>query len=355
MVRLLSEFWNTYVKQKPYKLKYCNFYITNVCNLNCTNCNRYNNFAFKGHFKWAEVADSYAKWAEILDVTEFGILGGEPLLHPEFETWVTEIAKLWPDALIGIVTNGTQLEAKRDMLRQLLADYNIKFDVSCHNKYELDDMRKNVIALLDTPYSVEIENDIPTEWWVKSYNDIKADNWPDCPTPDDFSTLPIEIQTECINDHNFSDTLWRKHCLHIYTDGKRTVQFKLADQFSESTIRFNPDTHEFTVYDNDPVDAMAVCSFKHCHMLLGGKMYKCGPVGTVPLFMEQYKVTLTEKQKELIESYVPAEHDWDKVILDAFFANMINADPIPQCSMCPAVNNPEEIVATQKKIKIKQL
>jgi hypothetical protein len=38
-----------------YHLSYAEFYITHVCNLNCPDCNRFNNYAFKGHQRWDDV------------------------------------------------------------------------------------------------------------------------------------------------------------------------------------------------------------------------------------------------------------------------------------------------------------
>ena len=96
-------------------LNYSEFYITNVCNLNCQNCNRYNNFAFSGHQTWSDHADQYRAWAEILDIKEIGILGGEPLLNPDFPNWLHGIAELWPNAKIHIDTNGTQLHKWPDL------------------------------------------------------------------------------------------------------------------------------------------------------------------------------------------------------------------------------------------------
>lgn len=344
------------MKQKQFKIPYVEFYITNVCNLNCTDCNRYNNFAFKNHFKWNEIRDTYAKWAEVLDIEDIGILGGEPLANPDLPNWVNGILELWPNATVNIVSNGTMLENNAVKLRELLDNPRMKLRVSAHNKYELDNVRDQIDTLLDRPYNVKIRDDVSYEWFEKSYNAIKAENWPECKTPSDFKNLPEHVQYECEYTHNFSGLKWRlENSLFMYTDGKRTIYLRLNDQFSESALRFDNETHEFTLHNNDPKDAIAVCSFVTCPHFIGGKLHKCGPVGILPMFMEQYKVTVTDKQQELINTYMPAEYNWDKEKMDAFIENLISADPIPQCSLCPATNNPAEIHAGPKKIKIKQL
>ena len=40
-----------------HRLNYAEFYITNVCNLNCTECNRFNNYHFSGHQRWDDYSD----------------------------------------------------------------------------------------------------------------------------------------------------------------------------------------------------------------------------------------------------------------------------------------------------------
>jgi molybdenum cofactor biosynthesis enzyme MoaA len=42
-----------------HKINLLEVYITNVCNLSCRGCNRFNNYNFKGHQLWADHADEY--------------------------------------------------------------------------------------------------------------------------------------------------------------------------------------------------------------------------------------------------------------------------------------------------------
>jgi organic radical activating enzyme len=83
------------------------FYITNVCNLTCRGCNRFNNYNFKGHQYWADHALAIEAWSKRLDAPFISILGGEPLLNPDIELWVSNLRRLWPDSEIMIQTNGT--------------------------------------------------------------------------------------------------------------------------------------------------------------------------------------------------------------------------------------------------------
>jgi organic radical activating enzyme len=71
------------------------FYITNVCNLNCFNCNRFNNFDFKGYQKWSDYKEIYTQWAQHVKLQRVTILGGEPLLNPTILDWIDGINGLW--------------------------------------------------------------------------------------------------------------------------------------------------------------------------------------------------------------------------------------------------------------------
>ena len=46
------------------------------------------------------------------------------------------------------------------------------------------------------------------EAWRRSYENIRDASWPPCDTPEDFASLPLHIQQECINQHHFSADIW---------------------------------------------------------------------------------------------------------------------------------------------------
>ena len=60
-----------------YLLDRAEFYITNVYNLNCTNCNRFNDFAFRGHERWNDYKEQYCRWSQVLDLKTTDIISGE--------------------------------------------------------------------------------------------------------------------------------------------------------------------------------------------------------------------------------------------------------------------------------------
>ena len=96
-------------------------YITNVCNLTCTNCNRFNNYDFKGWQRWSDYADQYAEWATKIRLRQITLLGGEPLLNPTVVDWVEGINKLWKKR-VQILTNGTRINHVPGLYELLLRE-----------------------------------------------------------------------------------------------------------------------------------------------------------------------------------------------------------------------------------------
>ena len=92
------------------------FYITNVCNLTCSNCNRYNNFHFKGWAKWDDYAEGLEQLSRHVHVQKPVILGGEPLLNPDIVKWINGLQRLWPHHRAGYgrrVTAGARIFLRR--------------------------------------------------------------------------------------------------------------------------------------------------------------------------------------------------------------------------------------------------
>jgi organic radical activating enzyme len=114
------------------------FYITNVCNLSCRGCNRFNDLNFKGHQLWADHAEAYEAWAKRLDLPRITIIGGEPTLNPDLELWVSNLRRLWPEAVIMIQTNGTY---QRPEHLTFWDKYRVGFGLSLHDPATADELK----------------------------------------------------------------------------------------------------------------------------------------------------------------------------------------------------------------------
>lgn len=333
---------------------YTEFYITNVCNLNCENCNRFNNYNFSGHTRWHEVQEYNAKWASLLDISRIGILGGEPMLNPDFLLWVQGIAELWPSSKIVIMTNGTQL-GRWPQLYDCLLKYRDRMllEINCHNQDAKKTLIQSVHEFLgDCTVSSMHQKDVGMIW-NQYYKRIKDPEWPDCAKLDDFDNLPDHVQKQCHEVHHISPEIWYQEICRglrfVNQDGIR-CELRMMDQFRQSAVKYDGASHVLSLHDNDPDRAMSVCSFKKCHHIIRGKLYKCGPVGILPEFVKQFNIKLSTKQQDLIDAYTPAEVDWDIERLQSFANDLRAAVPIPQCSFCTDKMPGSKIFSTTKKI-----
>ena len=302
------------------------FYITNVCNLTCTHCNRFNNYDFKGWQRWNDYSADYAKWAEYITVDGIVLLGGEPLLNPSIKEWVHGLNSIFGKS-VQILTNGTRLnhvpglyECINEFNRHLTFDRNW-IGISVHNASELEF------------YKAEAEKFLRGE--IKTYHGK--------------GTL----------DHTGHPVTFGADYTYVDENGI-AVRLWLQDSFYTSALRQGPTTWDdngnpipgkYQVFDNDPIKAHAACGFvqwKNYHMIRG-KLYKCGPSVLFSEFDQQHPLDISEEDRNILNSYVPLS-PWDyEEKGEDFFKNLDN--PIPQCKFCPVAEQLQNttIAATLKK------
>ena len=324
-------------------LNYAEFYITNVCNLGCQDCNRFNNFNFTGHQRWADYADIYAEWAKIIDISTISILGGEPTLNPSFLEWVDGISALWPNSNISIVTNGTVLYRWPDLYDRLKQNKNIYIDINTHGH----EGRKSVMSILSNWMTGELERSYPLNGIMSSMtNQAQLEIW-----KQGYNNLPTPIQEECKNLHKFSLTQWQENISNwrVTDSNGVSVLVKLSHTFVSSTAIVDYQTQKIHLHNSDPDQAFNVCMMSSCHHFIKGKLYKCGPVGLLPEFISQFDVEITKEDEQLINSYMPAEISWNKNNIEKFVDELKYS--VPQCMFCPEKLIWKSLDHTSKKIK----
>lgn len=335
---------------KTHHLDYCEFYITNVCNLNCTNCNRFNNYAFSGHQNWQQYRALYQQWAEILDIGRIAILGGEPMLHPDFMSWLTGVADLWPEVEIKIITNGTQMHRWPELYKVIQKYHGrIWIEINVHRADEYNDM----VHWVQTNFLRDNQRPWNDYLWHQNYEKVRDPSWPDCNSPDEFDLLPDWIRSECAQ-HGLVKTLASPDWHDIIDSNLVRVAVCQTWKFYPSAVKF--DGEKLTLHNSDPDRAMAACMFKPCHHFIRGALYKCGPVALFPDFLTQFPVSVTDDERDLINSYKPALPNWDHDDMNQFMQNLRSATPIDQCRFCPEnTNECGEIASSTKKIRIQKL
>ena len=289
------------------------FYITNVCNLTCSNCNRFNDHNFRGWQRWSDYESVYQEWASRIRLQRITILGGEPLLNPTLTDWVRGINTLWGKS-VQVLTNGTHLNKVPDLYSNLVGFVEKTsharnwIGVSLHNPNDRERCFDNIRQFLQGP--------------VKYVHRDDPDN------ANNAYTMG--------GDHAFLDSNGMRVCVWEYQD------------FYTSAIQKTP-AGRFTVHNSDPVEAHSQCGFAmfKCYHFIRGAIYKCGPVALFPEFDQQHQLDISDQDRELINSYQPLTVDQFDQRGQQFMADIDN--PIPQCKFCPTKFSMTKLFAVSKK------
>lgn len=339
------------------------FYITNVCNFNCDNCNYLNNYPVKGHQRWKDNKDNCLLWSEKFDPCRIFVLGGEPMLNPDFLLWIEGLAQIWPKAEIRINTNGSSFD-RWPNLYEILLKYKgrITISISGHNQNfrtkEIETIKNFLKGSITKRPSKEKSFQL---WvWKKVYDDIKGQDWPEVNSLNDYDNLPTNIKSEIesvykinINDYMDYDEPVEDYEVYIDENGIK-VAWARWDEFSNSALKF--DNKTLTLHNSDPIKAVSHCHGGHCAYIKDGKLYKCAVMGILPDMLNQgFPIDISESDKNLILSYKPALPSWNFDELSNFVYGLENQDPIPQCKFCPEEVTVNKIYATTKKIKFHKL
>lgn len=263
------------------------FYITNVCNLTCSECNRYNNYHFRGWSAWEDHADNLAQWARRIKIRHPVILGGEPLLNRDIVKWVRGLRRLWPYSEgIQIQSNGTRIDLVPGLYEALTAKKRNWIGVSIHDVNDQQEIFDKIRNFLKPPIIETADHD---------------------PAGSDF-------QFRDVNDL----------AVHVW----------ISNKFVNSNV-IQTGNGRFTLYNSDPVKAHDNCNFrkfKNYHWI-NGSIYKCGPVGLMPQFDDQYNFDISLDDKKLLREYRGLDVDEFDHRGQNFFDEIDRV--IPQCKFCP--------------------
>lgn len=281
------------------------FYITNICNLNCEGCNRFNNHSFTGWQRWSDYEAAYTKWAEYIDIDRVVILGGEPLLNPDIIEWTYGLNRVF-NRNVQILSNGTRMNQVKGLYEALSVNGNW-MGISWHNPNTIDEFDKEVRTFLKG-------------------NVVKVDK--------DHPDNPFGSHMMWIDENNVRIPLW--------------IQYDFYDSAIKQVA-----PGKFALHNSDPVIAHESCGFakfKNYHMIKG-KLYKCGPAALLPEFDQQHKFDISEADREILNLYQPLTAD-DYLEKGAeFLANLDNQ--LAMCKFCPeSLDYKTRLFAVSKKSKM---
>lgn len=263
------------------------FYITNVCNLTCSGCNRYNNYKFSGWWSWDEAEPVLTRWADKIEIGHPVILGGEPLLNRDIVKWITGLRRLWPRlGGVQVQSNGARLDQIPGLYEAV--DNNNWIGISLHALEHKEILFTKIRNFMKHPI-VETED-------------------PNHPIGSRWQFLDVN-----------------KKYIHVWA----------YDKFVQSNILELPNGR-FGLYNSNPDAAHENCTFrrfKNYHMI-NGQIYKCGPVALMSEFDDQHQFDISDADRAII--HAPGRGlriDEFDTRGQEFLANIDNV--IPQCKFCP--------------------
>lgn len=149
-------------------------HITEHCNLNCKYCFHFSPLAKEEYLSLQEYEQDLSRLSELFDgvMHKITILGGEPLLHPQVNEFITATRKYFPIGEIKILTNGILLPTINDSFWEVChktgttvyyTKYPIKLDMKTirkkAEKYEVEleifNMEDNIKQLVHEPLDLE--------------------------------------------------------------------------------------------------------------------------------------------------------------------------------------------------------
>jgi hypothetical protein len=270
--------------------------ITQVCNLSCTGCTNYSDLQHDGYVPWSTGREWLTAWQKKIDIPDFGIMGGEPLINPEVTDWIFGARELMPDTQIRFTTNGLLLHKKYNIVSTLADIGNCVFKITVHRP------------------DVQLEEIIQ-----RIFNDY-----------------PWEPVTE------YGINRWKTSNNFRFQINRPTVFTK---SFKGTYANMQP-------HRNNPASAFDACCQKTCPLMHNGRIYKCSTSGLLVDTLERFGNPNIAEWTPYLQTGLGVDCN-DNELTD-FLNNF--SKPNAMCSMCPTLDDVESVInhsdnISEKKIK----
>lgn len=250
--------------------------ITQACNLSCTGCTNYSDLTHQGYVPWSHGRTQLENWLDRIEIEEFGIIGGEPMINPEWKDWIAGVRQLLPQARIRFTTNGLLLKKQSGVLDFLEAVGNVTFKITVH------------------VHDRTLENQIQ--------HIFQARDW-----------QPV---TE------FGIRRWAG------PHGTR-LQINRPDRFIKT---YQGTYKDMQPWDSDPAAAFESCCQQTCPLLYQGRIYKCSTAGLLVNTLNRFDRPNWNSWQKYIDSGIGINDDNDTV--KRFVDNFGKMNSI--CGQCPS-------------------
>jgi hypothetical protein len=274
-------------------IEYVESMILRTCNLACDGCSTFSDLKWSEWIPWQQGKQEIQPWLERVRPESWGIMGGEPLLHPELAQWLQGIRQLMPHTRIRFTTNAVLLHQHWHIAELLHELGNCTLRFSYHTPgAELDSVIQRVF-------------DTWPLWPVKEYG-VKR---------------------------------WAGH------NGFR-FQISRPREFLRSYQGTMPN---IAPHDNEATQAFANCVQQRCPMLWQGQLYKCSTAALTPDLLSRYGWPNLEQWQPYIGTGLDVT--CSDQALDEFLLNYGKANRI--CRQCPTAQDSHSTIDHLSTVRYK--
>lgn len=207
--------------------------VAQACNLSCEGCTNYSDYNTRGYISWQQGKDWIQNWLTRVDIPDFGLIGGEPLLNPEITQWITGCRDLMPSSQIRFTTNAVILHKHLDILDTMLDIGNCVFKISVHE---------------------------PNEFYIQQ----------------SLQYVFSRVAWNPIEEHGIKRWI-----------GPNNVRFQINyPQFFWKTFRGS--YASMIPYHSNPNEAFEICVQKTCPLLWQGRLFKCSSIALLPQVLDDW-------------------------------------------------------------------
>jgi len=260
--------------------------VTYACNLSCAGCTNYSDYNMKGSVKWTQGKQWIEDWLDVVDIPDFGLIGGEPLLNPELEEWIYGCRELMPDSQIRFTTNAVTFLENTQVLDWCADIGNCVFKFSIHENAEY---AQSSIDYVFSKY-----------------------NW------------------QPIVEHGINRWI-----------GPNNVRFQI-NKPTTFVKSFKGSYGNIYPHCNNPEDAFTICVQKTCPLLYNGKIYKCSSIALLDRVLLDWQQPVTENWVPYASEYSPLRVSSTAEEINQFIENF--GKPARICQMCPSAADLDSII-----------
>lgn len=120
------------LRLRPF-LRYVEVHLVDHCNLNCRGCSHFSPIAKEWFADVSQYEKDMRRLTELFgNINMVRLMGGEPLLHPQIESFITLTRRHFPKADVRVVTNGLLLPGMHDSFWETCRANSVVLDVTIY-------------------------------------------------------------------------------------------------------------------------------------------------------------------------------------------------------------------------------